>query len=321
VAITRLGRVESQGDEAGSREGRRSDVGVVTRIPSADGTMIGYRSVGHGPGLIVVHGALESGADYMDLATAVADTFTVHLLDRRGRGLSDPHTVDHGLATEVDDLAAVITATGARHLFGVSSGGVIVLRASLEIRGIDRVAVYEPALSLPGGDSRRTAKFVGRYEQAIAQGRTAEAIVALLKATSMGPRWLRFLPAQLAVRAMRRVVGGESAGTPSDGGSAAETFAGLVPTMRYDFLICDQGLALWDRFEALSRPVLLLGGDESPRTLGEALAALEQRLPRAGRVQLRGVGHNAASNGGRPGQVAHELVAFLTPESVHTPQP
>ncbi|GAA0986738.1 hypothetical protein GCM10009551_038780 [Nocardiopsis tropica] len=44
---------------------------------------------------------------------------------------------------------------------------------------------------------------------------------------------------------------------------------------------------------------------------GEALDALERVLPRACRVELRGVGHLAADNGGRPELVARALAGFF----------
>ena len=80
-------------------------------VRSADGTPIGYRSLGSGPGLVVVGGALRSGQDYVELARHVAPHATVHLMDRRGRGSSGPQGVGYSLATEIEDLLAVQAAT------------------------------------------------------------------------------------------------------------------------------------------------------------------------------------------------------------------
>jgi len=60
-------------------------------VISKDGTTIGYRQLGRGPGLVVLHGAMESAQNHMQLAEALADTYTVYLPDRRGRGLSGPY--------------------------------------------------------------------------------------------------------------------------------------------------------------------------------------------------------------------------------------
>ncbi len=59
-------------------------------VTSKDGTTIGYRQIGHGPGVVLVHGAMESALSHSQLAEALADTFTVCVYDRRGRGRSGP---------------------------------------------------------------------------------------------------------------------------------------------------------------------------------------------------------------------------------------
>src|SRR5213593_4344869 len=86
---------------------------TTASVTSKDGTTIGYRTLGRGPGLIVVHGAMSSGFNHLQLAQALADSFTVHLLDRRGRGLSDPYASGDGIEQEIEDLDAVLTQTGA----------------------------------------------------------------------------------------------------------------------------------------------------------------------------------------------------------------
>lgn len=109
-------------------------------ITSADGTTIGCRSTGTGPGLLVVHGVLDTSHVYQDLADELASDFTVHVVDRRGRG-------EHGLLAEVEDVWAVLEATGAGRVFGVGSGAVIALEAALRLSGITHVAAYEPPIS------------------------------------------------------------------------------------------------------------------------------------------------------------------------------
>ncbi len=38
-------------------------------VNSRDGTAIGYSRIGHGPGLVVLHGGLRSADDYKKIAT------------------------------------------------------------------------------------------------------------------------------------------------------------------------------------------------------------------------------------------------------------
>src|SRR5215207_5748398 len=84
-------------------------------VTSKDGTTIGYRQLGHGPAVVLLHGAMESAQSHMQLAEALADIFTVYLPDRRGRGLSGPYPpAGYGVQQEVDDLAALLAHTSAR---------------------------------------------------------------------------------------------------------------------------------------------------------------------------------------------------------------
>ena len=69
-------------NQSTSTERKHSTTGFVT---SQDGTRIGYRQIGHGPGVVVVHGTMSSGYNHMQLAEQLSDAFTIYLIDR-GRG-------------------------------------------------------------------------------------------------------------------------------------------------------------------------------------------------------------------------------------------
>ena len=71
------------------------------RVTSRDGTSIGYLTIGHGSGVVILHGSMESARSHTLLAEQLADEFTVYLPDRRGRGMSGPHRGDHSIRTEV----------------------------------------------------------------------------------------------------------------------------------------------------------------------------------------------------------------------------
>ena len=53
-------------------------------VISSDGTTIGYRQLGRGPGLILVHGGMKSSQDFMKLAELLAENFTLYLPDNAG---------------------------------------------------------------------------------------------------------------------------------------------------------------------------------------------------------------------------------------------
>ena len=89
-------------------------------VTSKDGTNIGYRQMGSGPGIILLHGGISSSQYFMKLGSALSDEFTVYIPDRRGRGLSGPFGNNYGLQREVEDLEAILKKTGAHYLFGGS---------------------------------------------------------------------------------------------------------------------------------------------------------------------------------------------------------
>ena len=77
-------------------------------VTSKDGTTIGYRQMGAGPGIILLHGGASASQSYMRLGTALSDVFTVYIPDRRGRGLSGPFGDSYGIQKEVEDVDAII---------------------------------------------------------------------------------------------------------------------------------------------------------------------------------------------------------------------
>ena len=73
-------------------------------VTSKDGAVIGYRQLGYGPGVALLHGGFSSAHNHMQLAEALADSFTVYVPDRRGRGLSiHPYGKDDGVQKDVED--------------------------------------------------------------------------------------------------------------------------------------------------------------------------------------------------------------------------
>ncbi|MDY7089274.1 MAG: hypothetical protein SYR96_29725 [Actinomycetota bacterium] len=62
---------------------------------------------------------------------------------------------------------------------------------------------------------------------------------------------------------------------------------------------------------AVTAETLLLGGERSAAYLKQVLDGLEPVLPRVRRVTLRGVGHVAADNNGKPELAAAELRKFF----------
>jgi pimeloyl-ACP methyl ester carboxylesterase len=289
------------------------------QVASRDGTTIGYLRVGGAelPGLVLLHGAMEWSRSHVELAQALSDRFTVHLPDRRGRGTSGPFCAPYRVEQDVDDMSAVLTATEARAVMGVSSGSVVWLHTLLAAVSaqpgtpIDRAVLFEPPL-LP--DAERAAALVARVDRELAAGDVDAALVTGMLGAEMGPAAVRRLPRGLLQRLTAFGADYEQrqqAKRPVDG---YVTMRELAPTLRQDFALVAATSSRLDQFGQVSTPVLLLGGDKSPAYLRRGLDALEQVLPNTERLKLAGVGHDVTGNAdrrGRPQVVADVVRAFL----------
>jgi pimeloyl-ACP methyl ester carboxylesterase len=291
-------------DRPVAAESRRYGTGAVV---SKDGTTIGYRQVGRGPGLVVVHGAMESAASHMQLAEALADSYTVYLPDRRGRGLSGPYGTPYGVREDVEDLDALLAKTGAHDVFGVSSGAIICLEAALALPAIQKAAIFEPPLMV---DGPAPSAWLTRFDREMAQGKVAAAMITGMKGAEMGPPMLNVIPRWLLERMTTMMMASEDKKAAGDD----VTMRMLAPTLHYDFqLVVDMAGPL-ERFRAVHAEVLLLGGSKSPAYLTRAVDALEKALPDVERVEFPGLGHEASGNAdrrGQPEQVARELRRFF----------
>jgi pimeloyl-ACP methyl ester carboxylesterase len=288
-------------------------------VVSKDGTTIGYRQLGRGPGLVVLHGAMESAQSHMQLAEALADSYTVTLPDRRGRGLSGPYRGGDGVRQEVEDMDAVLTRTGAHDVFGVSSGAIIALQADLTLPAIHRAAIFEPPLMFNGSAPTR---WLTRFDDEMARGKVAAAMITGMKGAEMGPPMLNLIPRWLLERMTTMMMASED----KKAGADDVTMSMLAPTLHYDFQLVIEMNGALDSFRALRAEVLLLGGSKSPAYLTRAVDALEKVLPHVTRVEFPGLGHEASGNTDRRGQperVAQELRRFFggRPLSNGGPQP
>ena len=272
-------------------------------VVSRDGTSIGYRRYGRGPGLVLVQGAMGTAAEFSGLATALSDAFTVWVPDRRGRGLSPkPWAKSHCILRDVEDLDAVLAETGAHDVFGLSSGAIISLAAAAHSVPIHRLAVFEPPLftthGLPARESRR-------FWSAIARGDTAASLTAAAKAVQLAPA-LKYLPSWLMTSLLRYTMARDRGLTE------------LALTLQFDFQIVGEAHGRLESWRLVNAQVLMLGGSKSPEYLKQDLDALETVLPMASRVTLSGLDHGASWNAhprrnrrGDPERVARELRHFF----------
>ncbi len=278
-------------------------------VISKDGTTIGYRQLGHGPGVVVLHGAMESAQSHMQLAEGLADAFTVYLPERRGHHQNGSGK-NYSMQKEVEHLDALLTKTGTHDVFGVSAGGLICLQAALTLAAIHKVALYEPALIVNGSAS---TAFLPRYDREIAQGKVAAALITGMRGAQLGPPIFNIMPRWLLELLTTMTIKQED----KKATSRDVTMRMLAPTLHYDFQLVAEMAETLENFDTIRIEVLLLGGSKSPAWLKVALDALEKVLPQVKRIEFPGLDHGGSSDmsstnrSSQPEVVAQELRRFF----------
>ena len=280
-------------------------------VESADGTAISCERVGAGPGLVLVQGAMGTVRNFRALSTHLATHFTVQVPERRGRGASGPAGARYGVDREVEDLTAVLTATGSEYVFGLSSGALITLQAARSISPLTRIAVYEPPYF---ADPSRPRQLLARLREELAADRPASALALGMQGGQMGPPIMNKVPHWLARVATGAIMRAED----RDPGDRA-TMRMMAPTLAQDFQVVAEMNERREGLEQVTADVLLLGGDQSPQYLKDALTMLEGRLAHPRRHEFSGLGHGGAWDAdprsnptGDPAAVAAALVEWFT---------
>jgi pimeloyl-ACP methyl ester carboxylesterase len=247
---------------------------------------------------------MQTSQNLMKLATALSDAFTLHVPDRRGRGLSGPHGENYSIRKECEDIDALIVGLGVQNIFGLSSGALVSLEAVLMVPAIRKVAIYEPPLSI---DHSAPTGWVTRFDGEIAQGKLGAALVTVLKGLRASPLFIgmpRFLLTPLVSLAIEI----EGKRVQDDD----VPLKALIPTMHFDAQLVIETEGTLESFKAVGAEVLLVGGSKSQQFLRLALDSLSIVLPHVRRVELEGLDHLGPDNSGKPERVASELRRFFT---------
>ena len=250
----------------------------MSTVTSADGTTIDYDAYGNGPTVIFIGGATQHRA--IDQRTTeiakqlAAEGFTALDYDRRGRDRSGD-TPPWSLGREVEDVAALIEATGApAALYTSSSGAGIALAAVTEGLDVSALALYEPPY-FAGSDG---TEHITTLERMLNAGQLDEA-------TRYNMTAIIGLPAE-AVEEMAQ----------------APWWPGLVavaPTLVYDHKASHDIETDPDwrsRWATVTVPTVVYSGDQTFPGLPEAADAVAAALPNAQRHLL-----SAKTTGPRPG--------------------
>jgi pimeloyl-ACP methyl ester carboxylesterase len=247
-------------------------------VRSRDGTPIAYDSAGHGPALILVGGAFSYRRykSWVQLAELLAPRFGVISYDRRGRGDSGdaPH---HAVEREIEDLDALVRAAGgSAHVFGMSSGGVLALRAAAAGLPIERAVVYQPPFSVEASGHLPPPDFAERLDELVASGRRGATVSYFMREGMGAPR--AFVGLLRVARPIWR------------------NLEAVAHTLPYDYAVMDGTVAgktlPHEPWASIATPTLVIDGGKSPASLQQAADALAARMPHATRRTLAGQSHN-----------------------------
>lgn len=254
----------------------------ATFASSKDGTRIAFAKSGRGPALVIVGGALSQRQGGEPLARQLREHFTVYTYDRRGRGESGD-TKPYSVGREIEDLHAVIEQCGERaHVYGVSSGAALALRATEELgpASVRKLAVYEPPY---GQGEHAFNEQKERVNQLVRSGEPGQAAEYFLSAVGM--------PAA-ALDTMKR--------SPEWPAIQKIDF-----TLAYDYLVLGNG-AVPNEVKNVRVPTLVMNGEKSLSFMGPTTQRLAELIPSAERKVLPGQTHQAA-----PEVVAPLLIQFF----------
>jgi pimeloyl-ACP methyl ester carboxylesterase len=261
---------------------------TLETVTSADGTRIAYRRGGAGPPLVLVHGSIaDHTTTWRIVGPKFEERFTVHAMDRRGRGGSGD-APEYDLKREAEDIAAVVDSIGGPvHLVAHSFGGICALESALLTSRIRRLVLYEGVFLK--GEEEADSRVIEKLEKLLDAGETEAMLVGMLQELVGMPREqvevLRSQPEAWSVRL----------------GNAPTVPRELRAIQRYTF---DPA-----RFREMTVPTLLLVGEKSPSRERKNAEGAARLLANARIEFLPGEQHLAMYTS--PDLFVSEVVRFL----------
>lgn len=157
------------------------------RVTSPAGGEIGWETHGSGPDLVLLHGTLTDRTAWLPVLPYLTDSYRVHCVDRRGRGLSASAPACAALEPDVEDLRAVLgeLPDGAA-VCGWSHGAVVAVEAAAAGVPMSKLVVYDPPLPAP--EQPVPAGLRERYAAMMAAGDADGAVVRFLVEAVETPR-------------------------------------------------------------------------------------------------------------------------------------
>ena len=273
-------------------------------VISKDSTKIGYRQMGSGPGIILLHGGVNASQHLMKLGTLLSDDFTVYIPDRRGRGMSGPVGEDYSIEKEDEDLDAMLKKTGAHYVFGTADGALFALHAAIYNPAICKVAAYEPLVFAGQPELDQFRITIQHLDKNMAEGKVAKATVDLTKDSV---NFVKPIPDFIMIPLVKLILWMNVKTVKGDDVSYQE----LIPTLDDELHLVEKTEGTLEDYKNVSARVLLLEGSKTQSLLKESLDALNEVLPHSNLVELKGLNHDSAQDYGKPEPIARELKSFF----------
>lgn len=235
--------------------------------------------------VVCAHGLSRQGRDFDTLARALSDTWRVVCVDVVGRGQSDwlADPMGYSIPAYVGDMVTLLARLDAESVdwVGTSMGGLIGLGlAALAQSPLRRLVLNDVGPVVEPASLQRIGTYLGLPVRWASVEEAADALWAISQ--SFGPhtreQWIELTRPQLKPD-------GDGFRPHYDPGIAVP-FKAITPE------IAKAGEAmLWQAYDSLRLPVLLLRGAESDLLSHDTAQLMTQRGPRARLVEFAGVGH------------------------------
>jgi pimeloyl-ACP methyl ester carboxylesterase len=234
------------------------------------GLQVAYRRTGHGPPLVLVHGAPSDSRVWRRQLDDLADSFDVIAWDAPGCGESEDPPESFRLPDYADALAGLIAALGLGrpHVLGHSFGGALVLELYRRHPSVPATLILTGAYagwagSLPPAEVDRRLRFALDAADRLPGGFEPESMRGLFS------------------EAMSRETAGELATIMSE--------ARPVATRAMAHALAEADLR--DALAAIDVPTLVLQGEVDERSPVGVAEELHGEIPRSRLVVLAGLGH------------------------------
>lgn len=260
----------------------------MSTVTSKDGTEIAYEKAGTGPAVVLVDGALcyREFGPARDVSKALEDSYTVYIYDRRGRGESGD-TPPYAASREVEDLAAIIAATGGDpYVMGQSSGAGLALIAAASGVKMKKLASYEaPFIGLKPVKGQKP-DHISTLNKYLAEGDREKAVSHFMVKMVGGPR---FLP--LLMRMNSKVW---------------KQLQAVAHTLPYDATVMGGDFEVPVSLKKVRVPTLVMGGSKYAPNMKAAVEGVAAAVPGSTLVILPGQTHQVS-----PDVLAAELKRFF----------